>query len=50
MISTVKIDDGGSDLTDRFKYEVQALSKYTLFRPIIISVVSSSCSTNSYMY
>ena len=23
--STVKIDDGGSDLTDRFKYKVQAL-------------------------
>ena len=27
VISTVKIDDGGSDLTDRFKYKVQALSK-----------------------
>ena len=24
-ISTIKIDDGGSDLTDRFKYKVQAL-------------------------
>eukprot|EP00977_Amphora_coffeiformis_P025293 scaffold19202_cov107-Amphora_coffeaeformis.AAC.1 len=25
QISTIKIDDGGSDLTDRFKYKVQAL-------------------------
>lgn len=25
QMSTVKIDDGGSDLTDRFKYKVQAL-------------------------
>ena len=40
---TIRVDDGGSDLTDRFKYKVNALSKNSWMYLTCISLLWTIC-------
>lgn len=52
-ISSVRIDDGGSDLTDRFKYKVTNMGSYRMVKPFFFDrlfneTICAILSVNSY--